>query len=42
MALIRPFKDEAARFIAPGYRFRAVAVVTINFRLSRSTRSGRW
>jgi S-adenosylmethionine:tRNA ribosyltransferase-isomerase len=35
--LIRPFADETAIFITPGYRFRAVDVMMTNFHLPRST-----
>jgi len=34
---IRPFADETAIFITPGYRFRAVDVLMTNFHLPRST-----
>lgn len=34
---IRPFSDETAIFITPGYRFRAVDVLMTNFHLPRST-----
>jgi S-adenosylmethionine:tRNA ribosyltransferase-isomerase len=34
---IRPFADETAIFITPGYRFRAVDVLLTNFHLPRST-----
>ncbi len=35
--VIRPFQDETAIFITPGYRFRAVDVLLTNFHLPRST-----
>ncbi len=34
---IRPFSDETAIFITPGYRFRAVDALLTNFHLPRST-----
>ncbi|MFQ5563798.1 MAG: tRNA preQ1(34) S-adenosylmethionine ribosyltransferase-isomerase QueA [Parvularculaceae bacterium] len=34
---IRPFADETAIFITPGYRFRAVDLLLTNFHLPRST-----
>ncbi len=34
---IRPFEDETAIFIHPGYRFRAVDLLLTNFHLPRST-----
>jgi S-adenosylmethionine:tRNA ribosyltransferase-isomerase len=34
---IKPFADETAIFITPGYRFRAVDVLMTNFHLPRST-----
>ena len=34
---IRPFADETAIFITPGYRFRAVDLLVTNFHLPRST-----
>ena len=34
---IRPFAGETAIFITPGYRFRAVDILTTNFHLPRST-----
>jgi S-adenosylmethionine:tRNA ribosyltransferase-isomerase len=34
---IRPFDDETAIFIMPGYRFRAVDILLTNFHLPRST-----
>jgi S-adenosylmethionine:tRNA ribosyltransferase-isomerase len=34
---IRPFSDETAIFITPGYRFRAVDMMMTNFHLPRST-----
>ncbi len=34
---IRPFQDETAIFITPGYRFRAVDALITNFHLPRST-----
>ena len=34
---IRPFADDTAIFITPGYRFRAVDVLLTNFHLPRST-----
>jgi S-adenosylmethionine:tRNA ribosyltransferase-isomerase len=34
---IKPFEDETAIFITPGYRFRAVDVLLTNFHLPRST-----
>ena len=34
---IRPFDDETAIFITPGYRFRAVDILLTNFHLPRST-----
>jgi S-adenosylmethionine:tRNA ribosyltransferase-isomerase len=35
--VIRPFEDETALFITPGYRFRAVDAMMTNFHLPRST-----
>jgi S-adenosylmethionine:tRNA ribosyltransferase-isomerase len=35
--VIRPFADETAIFITPGYRFRACDVLMTNFHLPRST-----
>jgi S-adenosylmethionine:tRNA ribosyltransferase-isomerase len=35
--IIRPFQDETALFVTPGYRFRAVDVMLTNFHLPRST-----
>ena len=35
--VVRPFADETAIFITPGYRFRAVDVLMTNFHLPRST-----
>ena len=35
--VIRPFADETAIFITPGYRFRAVDILLTNFHLPRST-----
>jgi S-adenosylmethionine:tRNA ribosyltransferase-isomerase len=35
--LIRPFADDTAIFITPGYRFRAVDILMTNFHLPRST-----
>lgn len=35
--IIRPFHDDTAIFITPGYRFRAVDVLMTNFHLPRST-----
>lgn len=35
--IVRPFADETAIFITPGYRFRAVDVLITNFHLPRST-----
>jgi S-adenosylmethionine:tRNA ribosyltransferase-isomerase len=35
--VIRPFADETAMFITPGYRFHAVDVMMTNFHLPRST-----
>jgi S-adenosylmethionine:tRNA ribosyltransferase-isomerase len=35
--IVRPFADETAIFITPGYRFRAVDVLMTNFHLPRST-----
>ena len=35
--VIRPFADETAIFITPGYRFRAVDVLMTNFHLPKST-----
>jgi S-adenosylmethionine:tRNA ribosyltransferase-isomerase len=35
--IIRPFADETALFITPGYRFRAVDAMITNFHLPRST-----
>jgi S-adenosylmethionine:tRNA ribosyltransferase-isomerase len=34
---IRPFDDDTAIFITPGYRFRAVDILLTNFHLPRST-----
>ena len=34
---IRPFSDDTAIFITPGYRFRAVDILLTNFHLPRST-----
>ncbi|MEK7266206.1 MAG: tRNA preQ1(34) S-adenosylmethionine ribosyltransferase-isomerase QueA [Pseudomonadota bacterium] len=34
---IRPFKDDTAIFITPGYRFKAVDALMTNFHLPRST-----
>jgi S-adenosylmethionine:tRNA ribosyltransferase-isomerase len=34
---IRPFNDDTAIFITPGYRFRAVDILLTNFHLPRST-----
>ena len=34
---VRPFADETAIFITPGYRFRAVDILLTNFHLPRST-----
>jgi S-adenosylmethionine:tRNA ribosyltransferase-isomerase len=34
---IKPFADETAIFITPGYRFRAVDILMTNFHLPRST-----
>jgi S-adenosylmethionine:tRNA ribosyltransferase-isomerase len=34
---IRPFADDTAIFITPGYRFRAVDILLTNFHLPRST-----
>jgi S-adenosylmethionine:tRNA ribosyltransferase-isomerase len=34
---IKPFADETAIFITPGYRFRAVDMLMTNFHLPRST-----
>ena len=34
---IRPFDDETAIFITPGYRFRAIDILLTNFHLPRST-----
>ncbi|MES2750980.1 MAG: tRNA preQ1(34) S-adenosylmethionine ribosyltransferase-isomerase QueA [Pseudomonadota bacterium] len=34
---IRPFADETAIFITPGYRFKAVDILMTNFHLPRST-----
>lgn len=34
---IRPFADETALFVTPGYRFRAVDIMMTNFHLPRST-----
>ena len=34
---IRPFTDDTAIFITPGYRFRAVDILLTNFHLPRST-----
>ena len=35
--IIRPFHDDTAIFITPGYRFRAVDVLMTNFHLPKST-----
>jgi S-adenosylmethionine:tRNA ribosyltransferase-isomerase len=35
--IVRPFSDETALFVTPGYRFRAVDVLMTNFHLPRST-----
>ncbi len=35
--IVRPFADETAIFITPGYRFRAADVLMTNFHLPRST-----
>jgi S-adenosylmethionine:tRNA ribosyltransferase-isomerase len=35
--VVRPFADETAIFITPGYRFRAVDILLTNFHLPRST-----
>jgi S-adenosylmethionine:tRNA ribosyltransferase-isomerase len=35
--MVRPFADETAIFITPGYRFRAVDILLTNFHLPRST-----
>ena len=35
--IVRPFADETAIFITPGYRFRAVDILMTNFHLPRST-----
>jgi S-adenosylmethionine:tRNA ribosyltransferase-isomerase len=35
--IIKPFADETAIFITPGYRFRAVDILMTNFHLPRST-----
>lgn len=35
--VIRPFADDTAIFITPGYRFRAVDILLTNFHLPRST-----
>jgi S-adenosylmethionine:tRNA ribosyltransferase-isomerase len=35
--VVRPFSDETALFVTPGYRFRAVDVLMTNFHLPRST-----
>ncbi len=35
--VVRPFADETAIFITPGYRFRAVDAMLTNFHLPRST-----
>jgi S-adenosylmethionine:tRNA ribosyltransferase-isomerase len=35
--VIRPFEEETALFITPGYRFRAVDALMTNFHLPRST-----
>ena len=35
--IVRPFADETAIFITPGYRFRAVDILLTNFHLPRST-----
>jgi S-adenosylmethionine:tRNA ribosyltransferase-isomerase len=34
---VRPFADETAIFITPGYRFRAADGLVTNFHLPRST-----
>ncbi|HEX7200158.1 MAG TPA: S-adenosylmethionine:tRNA ribosyltransferase-isomerase, partial [Dongiaceae bacterium] len=34
---IRPFTDDTAIFITPGYRFRAVDLLLTNFHLPKST-----
>jgi S-adenosylmethionine:tRNA ribosyltransferase-isomerase len=35
--VVRPFADETAIFITPGYRFRAADVLMTNFHLPKST-----
>jgi S-adenosylmethionine:tRNA ribosyltransferase-isomerase len=35
--VIRPFRDDTAIFITPGYRFRAVDALMTNFHLPKST-----
>jgi S-adenosylmethionine:tRNA ribosyltransferase-isomerase len=35
--MIRPFEDDTAIFITPGYRFKAVDGLVTNFHLPRST-----
>jgi S-adenosylmethionine:tRNA ribosyltransferase-isomerase len=35
--IVRPFADDTAIFITPGYRFRAVDILMTNFHLPRST-----
>jgi S-adenosylmethionine:tRNA ribosyltransferase-isomerase len=35
--VIKPFADDTAIFITPGYRFRAVDILLTNFHLPRST-----
>jgi S-adenosylmethionine:tRNA ribosyltransferase-isomerase len=35
--VVRPFADETAIFITPGYRYRAVDILLTNFHLPRST-----
>jgi S-adenosylmethionine:tRNA ribosyltransferase-isomerase len=35
--IVRPFADDTAIFITPGYRFRAVDILLTNFHLPRST-----
>jgi S-adenosylmethionine:tRNA ribosyltransferase-isomerase len=35
--IVRPFADETAIFITPGYRFRAADVLMTNFHLPKST-----
>jgi S-adenosylmethionine:tRNA ribosyltransferase-isomerase len=35
--IIRPFSDETALFVTPGYRFRAADMLMTNFHLPRST-----